>query len=780
MGNGSMRPHQGINLSDSDLSPEPPPCLEAPDCWAAGQDGSSDGDGGPLPLALSVPFTSGEFQTHAYHADGQRAQHHAPGRDEASATLQFECRWQQIAEALQESAMALVSAPDLETALGHVLKALYRVIPYESASVQRLEEEQLRVVAAHGFPPEQQVIGWVYPADTGNPSHEVLSQRRPLVLPDVLVRYPHFAEPSLCGIRAWMGVPLIFQGEVIGTMSLHRYQADPFSEDEAELAMAFASHAALVLATTRSREELAQARAHLMTFVHAAPGLVFTKDPHFRYLMVNQAFESLFGLAQQDVIGRTDWELLEPSQAAMFHQGDQLAAQSSGPIHLEVQVTGADGEEHILEVTKAPIRDADGRLIAISGFARDVTEERYIRARLFQSEKLSAVGQLVSSVAHELNNPLTVIMGYAQFLMERQDLSDSARADVLDIYQHAQRAARVVNNLLTFARNHPTERVPTYLNDVIERTLALRAYELRVSDIEVLTDMQRDLPQIVVDPHRLQQVILNLIINAEQALRECDKQDQPGRLIIRTRLVRALAHPDQGAEDGSLQMIRIEVEDNGPGIPQEILDRIFDPVFTTKPPGKGTGLGLSVCRNIVEEHGGRIWAENVRPHGARLIVELPMEQPEPAVEEPTQVALSDGPGRKSESPPPPSGSGRKVLVIDDEPSVARLLVSILEAEGHLVHAVQDGKDALQELQANRYDLVISDVKMPGMNGRRLYDYLQRHQPEMVNRLIFITGDTASTETWAFLEATGRPWVSKPFKVEAVRKALARCHTLQTA
>jgi signal transduction histidine kinase len=238
-----------------------------------------------------------------------------------------------------------------------------------------------------------------------------------------------------------------------------------------------------------------------------------------------------------------------------------------------------------------------------------LTELGRAQTRLVQSEKMAAVGQLVSGVAHELNNPLTTILGYSQLLVEGNETAEEIHDDAERIFNAAARSAEVVRSLLKFSRRQKPERVLTDVNEAVEEALSLRRYQFRVEGVELVCELDSSLPPVLASPHRLQEVVLNLVINGEQAMVDAFGS---GRLVVRTR-----ARPDA---------VRIEVEDSGPGIPDEIIDHIFEPFFTTKEVGQGTGLGLSICYGIVEEHGGRIWVETRQgeeDHGSRFIVELP-------------------------------------------------------------------------------------------------------------------------------------------------------------
>ena len=284
--------------------------------------------------------------------------------------------------------------------------------------------------------------------------------------------------------------------------------------------------------------------------------------------------------------------------------------------------------------------------------------ERKFPAKMLQTEKMAALGQLVSGIAHELNNPLTAIMGYTQLLLGR-GLGPGPLSEARKVYQEAERARRIVKNLLYFARENRPEQTRVDLNEIVERTLALRSYEMKVENIVVECELALDLPRTMADPYQLQQVVLNLVINAEQALLEGRGQ---GRVRIRTE------HLTRTRGD----RILLEVSDDGPGIPHDIAWRIFDPFFTTKPAGVGTGLGLSIVYGIVHQHGGEVTFESQPGNGAKFSVELPVVSA--AAGEPEDALAQDAGAAQAVL------TGR-ILVVEDEPTVAQLMADVLREEG---------------------------------------------------------------------------------------------------
>src|SRR3954454_1851154 len=464
-------------------------------------------------------------------------------------------------------------------------------------------------------------------------------------------------------VRAILQVPLTVGNTVIGVLAVDNQQSErTFSENDQYLLSALADYAAIAIDNARLYQEVKGSEERYRDLFANAYDLIFTLDRHLRILSINNVGSALTGYTEEQLRGRPlrelaaadAWDEAEPRFA------DLLIGHAIQPF--ELQLRRHDDERVLLEVS-ARLANDRGKARSIHCIARNLTERRRLEEQLIHSEKLSAIGQLVAGVGHELNNPLTSISGYTQLMLRDTGLRDDVRSDLKHINIQAERAARIVQNLLVFAREHKPERRMVNLNEEFRNTLSLRAYQLRVDNITVLNQVDAELPMTVADPFQIQQVMLNLINNAHQAMTE---RGGPGILTLRT-FVTTLPAADNGTT--TPPMVVLSVGDNGVGIPARDLKRIFDPFFTTKPVGQGTGLGLSICFAIVQEHRGRIWAESELDVGTTVYVALPLLHDPEALD--GEALVDRGPDESE------ARVSCRVLVVDDEEPVANLLARLL-------------------------------------------------------------------------------------------------------
>src|SRR5256885_15174958 len=475
----------------------------------------------------------------------------------------------------------------------------------------------------------------------------------------------------------------------------------------------------------------AAAERHLRLVMDAVPDAIAVLDRDGRVIDLDESARRLLAAPPHGGEHRSVFASLEPDAAATVRE--RLAAAFRGEVQrFEVAGRREDGTKGLSAMLYAPVRER-GEVTRVLALARDITDQKHTEHQLQQAEKLSAMGQLVSGVAHEINNPAAIISGFAQTLL--LDVVKPEQREMLQmIYDEATRIGRITANLLAFARAGGSQRTLVDLNDIVRRTFALRSYHLTTLNIAVTLELSPAEPKFWADPSELQQMLLNLLINAEQALVAVETS--------RTIVVRTAASEED---------VRLEVADSGPGIAPEIRAKIFDPFFTTKPEGVGTGLGLSICYGIAREHGGRISVDSPPGRGATFVVTLPRD---PRRE-----------GRAVPAALPPTAAPATglvtVLVVDDETALRNALLRFLGRRGIEGQGVADGADALRALAERDSDVIISDVRMPGMSGREFLERLRRERPALVARLLFSTGDTFAPETAALIKESGVPTVTKP-------------------
>ena len=491
---------------------------------------------------------------------------------------------------------------------------------------------------------------------------------------------------------------------------------------------------------------------------HALAALV-TSDAEGRIVEFNPAAEAMFQRQRDAVLGLTVAEVMVPPEFRAAHtEGMRRVVQGGAPRvmgkRLEMQALRADGERFPIEMAlwRIEVKGQTHYTASIIDVSERVRAQALIerqREALRQSEKLGAMGSLLAGVAHELNNPLAIVMGRASLLEEKAQGSALAD-DALRIREAAERCGRIVRTFLNMARSRPGERAAVGLNELVRAALDLLQYGLRSHGIQLALQLDPALPAVYADPDQLGQVVLNLIVNAQQALALVE----PPRSLSISSGVETL-RPERESR------VWLRVQDRGPGVPTELRETIFEPFFTTKPEGMGTGLGLAVSRSLVREHGGELQLEPPRPgQGACFRISLPISG---QGQLPTEQALVPG-----EAP-----AQARLLVVDDEAEIADLLRTLLEGAGYEVACAETGEVALELLQMARFDAVISDLRMPGLDGAALWRALKTDHPKLLRRLLFVTGDTLSPDASRFLDDTGCPHLDKPFAKAELLAAVER-------
>lgn len=484
---------------------------------------------------------------------------------------------------------------------------------------------------------------------------------------------------------------------------------------------------------------LNESEEHYRRLFELAPYGIYALDADGCFTELNEAAEEILQRPAAEVFRLHFSEVVDPADLATAEQAFRsVVAGDADDLVIELHIVRPTGERRLLTLTVTSLR-ADGRS-GLYGIARDVTDERVRMRHLRRIERLASIGTLVSGVAHELNNPLTSIKSFSQ-LMLYDEHGPELREALEIIHREADRAARVVADLRTLARgSQDVPRSDTVdLNEIARHVVRLRAYALSTHAVELREDLAEALPPVRGARSELEQVVINLVVNAEQAM--TSGWDGTRRLILRTRA------SDTG--------VVLSVVDSGPGIAAEHLARIFDPFWTTKPPGEGTGLGLSLVHSIVTEHGGSIHVESEPGRGAAFTLMLP-------------PAGAAGPvaQRRGDEPARPARALR-ALVVDDEEPVRRILSLALERRGHHVTLAADGAAALErlgEVGERGFDVILSDLRMPGMGGEALLHEIRRLHPAMEPRLIFVTGDAASPDAARVVAGTCARLLVKPFDI----------------
>jgi two-component system NtrC family sensor kinase len=710
-----------------------------------------------------------------------------------------------VAEALARLGRGLSSTLDLDRIGELVVSGTIELLGALGAAVYRYEpsDDSLHTVVSRGpggAPGRDMVIR---PGE--GIAGRAVSERRIVVsqdlLNDPLVKLsPELrAEIERLGHRVAIGVPLMGTRGPVGSFVVRSELGREFSPEEIQALQAFADQAALAFENARLYEESQRERREATALAETARSLALSLDldevgerianavipvlgAHSSSLYRIGADGELMAVARggtgrigfdkrlvwprgvgvaarcvddrrptwtRDVLA--DYEIPPALREAVLSLGSRAVL--AAPLNVKSEVVGAlvvayseprDFEEREVMLLQA---FADQAALALENAqlyasARDnLARLRETQAQLVQAAKLGALGQLVSGVAHELNNPLSVIIGYGQLLLSRE-LPGPLRRPIELMVSQGDRMAKIVRNLLYFARQRPPERTSVDLQEVLEQTLALRLNQLALSSIAVRREYAEALTPVAADSHQLQQVFLNLLLNAEQAILSAGR---PGTITVRT------------AAGPTTDTIIVQVVDDGPGIAPEDLGRVFEPFYTTKEVGQGTGLGLSVSYGIVQEHGGRLTVES-RPGATTFTVELPVRSAR------SRSAIVT-------AAPPMAAEGRPALVVEDEPAVLDLVVTLLSDSGWRVDVASGGKAGLERVQSRRYDLVVPDMRMPEGGGDEFYRKAVAHDAELARRFLFITGDTANPAAWRFLKDAHVPVLEKPFAASAFLSAV---------
>ncbi|MEW6356621.1 MAG: GAF domain-containing protein [Planctomycetota bacterium] len=641
----------------------------------------------------------------------------------------------------------MVSTVDLDELARHVFRSAVQVLGADSGSLMLLDEANstLAVKESIGLKPEAQS----QKVNLGEGIAGVVAQEGEAVLLKGDAGNDPRHRPMATGrnISSSVCAPLRIGSKVLGVLNMNRgSDRQVFAEEDLELLAALANHAAIVIEKVKLHERLAQAydasKRRYHTLVDTAHAMIFTTDSSGILTFVNKHGCQMLGRSLSELEGRSIFDLLHAEDGPKFKEClHDVTNQRKDVGRVEYRVASQNGEWRQYAASCSPLVDATNNTCLLLGVAEDITNYVAMQQRLMRSAKLATVGTMVAGIAHELNNPLVGVIGFAELLKEREDVRKLINGELDFILQQAARCVNIVNGLLRFARQEETSREQVDVNEILRESLDLRRHELSVRNIALIEDYDPDLPVTFADRSQMQQVFVNIISNAFDAITE---RNDAGSLRVRTWR--------------SGNTIAAEFSDDGGGIKE--IEKIFDPFYTTKEVGKGTGLGLSIAYGILEEHGGHIEARN-NETGAVFTVTLPAS------------VVSEPDSRPCDKEAADSHSA-SVLIVDDEDFILRICSNALRSMGHNVTTAHTAAEALESLQKGDYDLILTDIRMPGgMDGRGLYQWLKQNRPGIADRIIFTTGDTVSPEIQKFVLQTGVGYLIKPFRLSTFRKIIQK-------
>jgi PAS domain S-box-containing protein len=599
---------------------------------------------------------------------------------------------------LQELSYVLSVSIQLDRIVDQVARYAGRFLQAEGALVALVEHggRSLKVVAATGS------LEWMLDRISDGPDTDLV---RVALGRDRLEVAPGTAAPevNLIGdlkVRSAAVAPLRAQGITMGVLAVANRRGGPFTTEDLWLLSTVATNASVVLANSRLYEMVRRSEEEWETAFNALAEGIAVVGPNGSILRANRALAALVELPEPELVGRSFRTLLSGASEAVdgliqgAYRGDRTV-----PLVVRLEHSG-----RVLRLNAAPITGAQPGSVVV--LIEDVTEQRLLEAQIIQNDKMASIGQLVSGVAHELNNPLTSIAGLSELLLERPPHPELPREHLRVIHAQAERAGRIVRNLLTFARKGVPEQTAVDLNDVVSRTSLLIIYELELHGIDLVSHLSPEPVVVLGDRYELQQVLLNLVTNAVQAVASMET-GKPRKITLAT------------SRSGNDAVLR--VQDSGPGVPKHLAPYLFTPFFTTKAPGEGTGLGLSLSYGLVKTHGGALTYEPPPEGGAEFCVTLPLYQQETADDSERAIG--------------PPVTQRRILVVDEDPAVHRLLSALFATDGHTVEAVRSGEQALRMAREGSYDLIIADQRIATGAAKPFAHVLLDQCPEVRDRLV---------------------------------------------
>lgn len=650
-------------------------------------------------------------------------------------SLQLERRINELFS-LQELSYVLAESLQLERIVAQVTRYALRFLQSEGSALVLVDESNqgLRVAAAEG------TLRHLAGGRISEGEETLLLQ----AIRHERIEVSHAAEGGKVRLfgeataASGAAAPLRAHGLTMGALLVSDHRNGPFSTEDLWLLSTMTTHVAVVLANSRLFEMIRLTKEEWETAFNALAEGIAVVDGRGLVRRANQSLARIVDIPVPALIGQPFWTTVIGETEAPSLPADAI---KGGKRHSGAMVQ-SPLLNRTLRIAVAPLSETgpDPEVVVL---VQDVTEQQAFEQQLIQSEKLAAVGQLVSGIAHELNNPLTSIAGLSELLLERSQPGSPEREHLRVVHEQATRAGRIVQNLLTFARKEPVAVSLCDLGEVITSTVMLVSHELKLRSVMLIQELSPVPVRVMGDRYGLQQVLLNLLTNAIHAV-GLQPEGRPRQITI------------QSAEENDFAVLR--VRDTGPGVPADLVPKLFTPFFTTKEPGQGTGLGLSISYGIVESHGGRMSYAVTSGGGSEFSVTLP-----PARQDPPRLSRASGVFAMP---------GRRILLVDDDPAVQRAVSALFSTEGHIVEFARGGESALAAARVGQWDIAVADPRAPGIAGQNFIDSLLEESPEWRLRLV-AAPDRNDRGVVDRLRARGVAIVEKPFRLKELRETVAR-------
>ncbi|RMF96891.1 MAG: response regulator [Candidatus Schekmanbacteria bacterium] len=635
----------------------------------------------------------------------------------------------------------LASSLDLSESFKELEREIKGVIDFDIFSItlpHEKERKKIKVLGATKKLPFYKVDSNSF--DRENTSIDiVLDTGHPYIRKDTSKEHC-FAEDVPClnnGIFSYLIFPVWSKGKKVGTMNFYHKKKNSYSEQDFKLLKPISEQIGVAIENSELFNTIKKSQEEWVATFDSVKDHICIIGQNNIIIKANKSLANFLNKHPRELVGKKCYDVLYRSKTCREHCPHKEMMRS-GKTETSEMKDESDNRNFLISVS--PIFDEDGSIKGALHIARDITEEKNLKEQLIQAEKMASIGQLVSGVAHELNNPLAGINAYSQLLLEEK-IDESLKYKVERIKIQSERAAKIVSNLLAFARKKKLEKIKTDINEVIYKSIELQQYELEAKKVNVVINLDENLPKVEVDPLQIQQVILNLLVNAEHSV--IDAGRERGIINVSSSLIRKKEK----------NFIQICISDNGTGIKENILHKIFDPFFTTKEVGKGTGLGLSISYGIIKEHNGNIYAQNNETGGAKFIIELPSSSSDTQYND--NIIEFKSPVKR-EKP-------KSVLIVDDEDDLRECVKEYFNRKKYLVYEAKNGIEAVQTIKkVKNFDYIISDIRMPGIGGEELYNRISSEFPNLAKKILFITGDTINHKTINFLKNSSCPYILKPF------------------